>query len=89
MQHRWRSHIVCAKHNTVCRRQPRFVSAKAERCFRSAKNDVASKLANDVVSLRTQTQKERHDFHRVFLFLAPPVGLEPTTLRLTAACSTD
>ena len=23
------------------------------------------------------------------LFLAPPVGLEPTTLRLTAACSTD
>ena len=22
-------------------------------------------------------------------FLAPPVGLEPTTLRLTAACSTD
>ena len=31
-------------------------------------NDVASKLANDVVSLRTQTQKERHDFHRVFLF---------------------
>ena len=23
------------------------------------------------------------------VFLAPPVGLEPTTLRLTAACSTD
>ena len=23
------------------------------------------------------------------LILAPPVGLEPTTLRLTAACSTD
>ena len=22
-------------------------------------------------------------------FVAPPVGLEPTTLRLTAACSTD
>ena len=24
-----------------------------------------------------------------YSFLAPPVGLEPTTLRLTAACSTD
>ena len=23
------------------------------------------------------------------VFVAPPVGLEPTTLRLTAACSTD
>ncbi len=23
------------------------------------------------------------------IYLAPPVGLEPTTLRLTAACSTD
>ena len=23
------------------------------------------------------------------VYLAPPVGLEPTTLRLTAACSTD
>ena len=34
-------------------------------------NDVASKLANVVVSLRTQTQKERHDFHRVFLFGSP------------------
>ena len=28
-------------------------------------------------------------FIRSALFLAPPVGLEPTTLRLTAACSTD
>ena len=26
---------------------------------------------------------------RIQDFLAPPVGLEPTTLRLTAACSTD
>jgi hypothetical protein len=26
---------------------------------------------------------------RVVRFLAPQVGLEPTTLRLTAACSTD
>jgi len=25
----------------------------------------------------------------VVFYLAPPVGLEPTTLRLTAACSTD
>ena len=31
-------------------------------------NDIASKLANDVVSWRTQTQKERHDENRVFLF---------------------
>ena len=24
-----------------------------------------------------------------YFYMAPPVGLEPTTLRLTAACSTD
>ena len=28
-------------------------------------------------------------FRRSAFILAPPVGLEPTTLRLTAACSTD
>ena len=33
-------------------------------------------------------KKRNRSFER-FLFLAPQVGLEPTTLRLTAACSTD
>ena len=33
-------------------------------------------------------KKRKHAF-AYFLFLAPTVGLEPTTLRLTAACSTD
>ena len=34
--------------------------------------------------------KEKADYRMVVCFsLAPPVGLEPTTLRLTAACSAD
>ena len=37
------------------------------------RNDVILRI-NDVVSLRTQTQKERHDFHRVFLFGAGSGG---------------
>ena len=37
-------------------------------------------------ALRMQAKKPG----KTWLFsLAPPVGLEPTTLRLTAACSTD
>ena len=35
------------------------------------------------------TNKKHHLFLNKWCFLAPPVGLEPTTLRLTAACSTD
>ena len=34
-------------------------------------------------------RKKIKTFKRTSLFLAPPVGLEPTTPRLTAACSTD
>ena len=34
-------------------------------------------------------KKKIKTFKRTSLFLAPPVGLEPTTPRLTAACSTD
>ena len=49
-------------YNTVCRRQPRFVSAKAEQCFRKAKNDVASLLANDVVSCRHKHKKKDTTF---------------------------
>ena len=33
--------------------------------------------------------KNRQAFFNPCRFLAPTVGLEPTTLRLTAACSTD
>ena len=33
--------------------------------------------------------KNKGTVETVPLFLAPPVGLEPTTPRLTAACSTD
>ena len=32
-------------------------------------------------------KNKKHDFY-IMLFLAPQVGFEPTTLRLTAACST-
>ena len=53
--------IVDAKHHIVlCPLKRNDVDLRS--------NDVASKLANDVVSLRTQTQKERHDENRVFLF---------------------
>ncbi len=38
---------------------------------------------------RIQFEKKIKTFKRTSLFLAPPVGLEPTTPRLTAACSTD
>ena len=34
-------------------------------------------------------QKKKRTGYPMRFFLAPPVGLEPTTLRLTAACSTD
>ena len=38
---------------------------------------------------RSKKEKARQDTVVSCLALAPPVGLEPTTLRLTAACSTD
>ncbi len=67
VQHRWAlAHIVCAKHNTVCRRQHRFVSAKRNDVFALRKMMFATALQNDVVSLRTQTQKEKA--HRVVCF---------------------
>ena len=37
-------------------------------------------------NIQSKTKKEIHCC--VSLFLAPPVGFEPTTLRLTAGCST-
>ena len=42
------------------------------------------------VGLRSarKTKKESATLRVTLSFLAPPVGLEPTTLRLTAACST-
>ena len=33
--------------------------------------------------------KIKHLLLQMLYFLAPPVGLEPTTTRLTAECSTD
>ena len=39
-------------------------------------NDVASELANDVVSLRTQTQKEALPKRKCFFLEAPP-GIGP------------
>ena len=48
---------------------------------------LATLLLNDVVSLRTQTQKGRHDFHRVFLF-GPPEGIFPhATVCYRLACA--
>ena len=48
-------------------------------------------LRTRVVGLSQEKQtKEKADYRMVVCFsLAPPVGLEPTTLRLTAACSAD
>ena len=62
--------IYTIRCNIVCRRQHHFVSASGM-MLTERSNDVASKLANDVVSLRTQIQKERHDKNRVFLFGSP------------------
>ena len=87
VQHRWRSHIVCAKHNTVCRRQPRFVSAYWKRCSRFARNDVDRQRPNAVVSLRTQTQKETLPKRKCF-FLELITGFEPVTSSLPRTCST-
>ena len=44
---------------------------------------------NDNKTKREEKQKNKRYAIAYLLFLAPPVGLEPTTLRLTAACSTD
>ena len=56
-----RRNIVCAKRNLVlCPLWRNDVSLRL--------NDVASELANDVVSLRTQTQKENTSQKEVFLF---------------------
>ena len=38
---------------------------------------------------RWEEYEKRRSIRSSFFILAPPVGLEPTTLRLTAACSTD
>ena len=58
VQYRWaQAHIICAKHNTVCRKATSFCVRQSGMMLTHRSNDVASKLANDVVSLRTQTQK--------------------------------
>ena len=97
MQHRWAlAHIVDAKHHIVfdevktsfmalvitsfCVRKRNDVDLKS--------NDVASKLANDVVSCGHK-HKNKRTTEVVLLFLAPPVGLEPTTCGLTVRRSTD
>ena len=56
--------IVCAKHNIICRRQHhlcyaqhRFVSAFSGMMFSFAEMMFETAFQNDVVSLRTQTQK--------------------------------
>ena len=41
-----------------------------------------------LVGNQQEAKRKHHPFGWCF-FLAPPVGLEPTTLRLTAACSAD
>ena len=42
-----------------------------------------------VVQIQIEENNKRSRSYDLLLLLAPPVGLEPTTLRLTAACSTD
>ena len=53
---------------------------------------LAGKLANFLFgSFRPYRgiKKKAPHYYGAFFLMAPPVGLEPTTLRLTAACSTD
>ena len=54
------------------------------------KTKLAKALHCPVVEISENQKKRRACKPNVYrLILAPPVGLEPTTLRLTAACSTD
>ena len=58
----------------------------------SLKFSTARRFANRLIylQLRTQLGKEkgrRKHFPAAFEIMAPQVGLEPTTLRLTAECS--
>lgn len=41
------------------------------------------------VQVLTVDKRKKRPFRLVSFFLAPRIGLEPTTARLTAACSTD
>ena len=72
-------HRLCVAQHCLRKAQHRFVSAKAERCFRSAKNDVASKLANDVVSCGHK-HKKKDTIFIVSFFLVRVTGLEPASL---------
>ena len=69
----------CSEHRFICRRQ------------RGAPSQLTAVWLCVAESLFGSVGKEKKNRKTdVFLlFLAPPVGLEPTTLRLTAACSTD
>ena len=74
------------------------VPAVRSRCLLLPPAAAARSPVNSRRSLRTRAvglsqekqTKEKADYRMVVCFsLAPPVGLEPTTLRLTAACSAD
>ena len=71
MQHRWRSHIVCAKHNTVCRRQPRFVSASGM-MLTYDQMMFATALQNDVVSCGHKHKKKHFPKGSVSFCLSCP-----------------
>ena len=46
-------------------------------------------LHSNTTRRKANITEKKHLRLQVLLFMAPPVGLEPTTLRLTAACSTN
>ena len=86
-QHRWaQAHIVDAKHHIICGLpQPRSFVPRAAMMLTWRSNDFACSTQTKLC-LSAQMKKS---IAFAMDFLAPPVGLEPTTPWLTVMCSTD
>ena len=63
--------------------------ASALRLPTSPAQSTSTRLLSAASAGDQQETKRKHHPNGWCFFLAPPVGLEPTTLRLTAACSAD
>ena len=79
----------------MCAPKGRFTAARQgyATCYETVHRTVSTKFANKFGAACRWFEliKEKNtEYTNVYsVFLAPQVGLEPTTLRLTAACSTN
>ena len=77
VQHRWASaHIVCAKHHIICAKHNLVLCPPRRNDVSLRLNDVASKLANDVVSYGHK-HKKKDTIFIVSFFLGPTLKMEP------------